>query len=74
MTKEEVLAKIIEAVNPVDPVTLETEIMTSEDFNSLGLFNIIAEFRPLGIKLGMRDLLSVNTVGDLVELILSRMA
>lgn len=72
MTQEEILNKIIEAIDPVEPVTLDTDIKNSADFNSLGMLNLITTFKPLGIKLTMRDLLNVNNVRELVELIASR--
>ncbi len=72
MTEQEVFAKIIEAIQPVNPINLDTEILSSEDFNSLGMFNLLAEFKPLGVKIAMRDLLTVDTVGELVKLIVSR--
>lgn len=72
MTEEEVFAKIIKAIAPIEKISLDTEISSSRDFSSLGLLNLLTEFKPMGIKLTMRDLLSVNTVGDLVKLIASR--
>lgn len=72
MTEQEVFAKIIEAIQPVNPIDYDTEILSSEDFNSLGMFNLLAEFKPLGVKIAMRDLLAVDTVGELVKLIVSR--
>lgn len=72
MTQEEILNKIIEAIDPVEPVTLDTDIKNSADFNSLGMLNLITTFKPLGIKLTMRDLLNINNVRELVELIASR--
>ncbi len=74
MSEEEIFAKIIEAVDPVDEVSLETELLSSADFGSLGLFNILVAFKPLGVKIAMRDLVAVDTVGDLVKLIASRAA
>lgn len=72
MTQEEIINKIIEAIDPVEPVTLDTDIKNSADFNSLGMLNLITTFKPLGIKLTMRDLLNINNVRELVELIASR--
>ena len=41
MTKEELLKGIIDTIDPMDEITLDTEIAECDDLDSLGLFNIV---------------------------------
>lgn len=72
MTEQEVFAKIIEVIQPTSEVTYDTLISDSDDFDSLNMLNVISTFKAKGIKLAMRDLVGLDTVGDLVKLIVSR--
>lgn len=72
MTEQEVFAKIIEVIQPTSEVTYDTLISDSDDFDSLNMLNVISTFKAQGIKLAMRDLVGLDTVGDLVKLIVTR--
>lgn len=68
-SKEDILAKIIEIVEPDDPVSMDTIIVEHDDMDSLAMFNIFRFFREQGLKVNMDRAVKCFTVRDLVELI-----
>lgn len=68
-SQEEILSKIIEVVNPDEPITMDTVILDHEDMDSLAIFNIFITFRQEGLKVNFDQVGKCNTVKDLVELI-----
>lgn len=74
MTEQEVLSKLIEIVDPLDEITVDTVIEDCEDLDSLALFNVVIAYKPLGIILTLQEFSHCKTVGDIVKLILSKQA
>lgn len=72
MTESEILAKIIEIVEPQEELTLETSIVDSDILDSLDLFNIVVSFKQEGWEITLQDTLKCNTVGELVTLLLRK--
>ncbi len=73
MTETEIFDKIVEIVDPLDPITLETVVRECADIDSLALFNIVFFYKQeKGLALTLNDLISCNTVGDIVKLIASK--
>lgn len=70
MTREEVLAKIIEVVDPLDEITEDTVIADSDDMDSLGLFSIVVYLKQLGKSYSLADLAKCRKVSDLIDLAL----
>lgn len=72
MTESEILAKIIEIIEPQEELTLETSIVDSDILDSLDLFNIVVSFKQEGWEITLQDTLKCNTVGELVTLLLRK--
>lgn len=68
-SREEILNKIIEIIDPIDEVTEDTVIADSLDFDSLGLFNIMMFYKASGAKLTLETLVSCKKVADLITLL-----
>ena len=45
MNEQDVLAKIIEVVEPLSEITMETVIEDHDDLDSLAIFNLIQELK-----------------------------
>lgn len=71
MTREEMLEKIIETIDPIDEITGDTVIADCEDIDSLALFSIVVFLKNLGKSYSLADLSKCVTVSDFVELALS---
>lgn len=69
MTESEVLEKIIEIVEPLDPIDLNTVIADSDDLDSLALFSIVVFLRQNGFTGSYENIAACKTVGDIVALI-----
>ena len=69
MTESEVLEKIIEIVEPLDPIDMDTVIADSDDLDSLALFSIVVFLRQNGLTGSYENIAACKTVGDIVALI-----
>ena len=73
MTEAEIFDKIVDIVDPLDPITQETVVRECADIDSLALFNIVFFYKQeKGLPLALNDLITCNTVGDIVKLIASK--
>jgi|GEM_PF-2547828 len=68
MTREEVFKGIIEAADPLDPITEDTVIADCEDLDSLALFNIVMYLKGHGVQVKLEDLVHCVKVSDIVSL------
>ncbi len=68
MTREEALAKIIELIDPLDPIDENTVISQCDDIDSLALFNLVVYFKSIGKTCSLTDLSKCQTVGDFIDL------
>lgn len=69
MTYEEALREIIDVVDPLDPIDDSTVIATSDDLDSLALFNIMLYLKGKGFSGDFKEVASCVTLGDIVALI-----
>lgn len=82
MTRDEVFAKVVEIIAPfakdkdaLEKVSEETNILQELKVNSARLVDVILEFEDeFDIEVEDEDADAVNTVGDAVELILTKIA
>ncbi len=82
MTREEILAKVIEIIRPfvknqeaLDSVNENTNILKDLKVNSARLVDIILDFEDaFDIEVEDEDADAVNTVGDAVQLIAARVS
>ena len=70
MTKDELLKGIIETIDPMDEITLDTEIAECDDLDSLGLFNIVMYLKSRGISVKLEHLAACTTVDELLDMVL----
>ena len=71
MTREEMLSKIIELVDPLDPIEESTVISECDDIDSLALFNLVVYFKSIVKKCSLVDLSKCVTVSDFIDLALN---
>lgn len=77
MSREEIFAKVVDIVRPfakdkeaLDQATMETNILEDLKVNSARLVDVILEFEDeFDIEVEDEDADAVNTIGDAVELI-----
>ena len=69
MNRKEWLQKIIEIVDPLDPVAEDTVIADSDDFDSLALFNIVMFFKASGLKVTLEQISKCKKVAELIDLV-----
>ncbi len=82
MTREEIFAKVVEIVRPfakdkdaLETAKLETNILDDLKVNSARLVDVILEFEDeFDIEVEDEDADSVNTIGDAVDLIASKVS
>lgn len=74
MNEQDVLAKIIEVVEPLSEITMETVIEDHDDLDSLAIFNLIQELKAKGVVVPFQKANRCRTVSDLVQLILEHSA
>ena len=82
MTREEILAKVVEIVRPfakdkdaLETAGLGTNILDDLKVNSARLVDVILEFEDeFDIEVEDEDADSVNTIGDAVDLIETKLA
>lgn len=74
MNEQDVLAKIIEVVEPLSEITMETVIEDHDDLDSLAIFNLIQELKAKGVVVPFQKANRCRTVSDLVKLILEHSA
>lgn len=74
MNEQDVLAKIIEVVEPLSEITMETVIEDHDDLDSLAIFNLIQELKAEGVVVPFPKVNRCRTVSDLVQLILEHSA
>lgn len=74
MNEQDVLAKIIEVVEPLSEITMETVIEDHDDLDSLAIFNLIQELKAEGVVVPFPKANRCRTVSDLVKLILEHSA
>ncbi len=73
MTEAEIFDKLVEIIDPLDPITLETVVKDCVDIDSLALFNIVFFYKQeKGLALALNDFMPCITVGDMVKLIASK--
>lgn len=72
MTREEALQAIIDAVDPLDEFSEDTVIADCDDLDSLGLFNVVLYLNSIGLSPSLTDLAAMKTVGDIVDLVLTK--
>ena len=73
MTEAEIFDNIVQIVDPLDPITQETVVRACADIDSLALFTIVFFYKQAkGLPLALNDLITCNTVGDIVKLIASK--
>lgn len=70
MTREGMLEKLIEIIDPIDEITESTVISESDDIDSLALFSIVVYLRNQGKNYTLSDLAKCTTVGDFIDLAL----
>lgn len=70
MTREEMLEKLIEIIDPIDEITESTVISESDDIDSLALFSIVVYLKNQGKNYTLPDLAKCNTVADFIDLAL----
>lgn len=70
MTREEMLEKLIEIIDPIDEITESTVISESDDIDSLALFGIVVYLKNQGKNYTLPDLAKCNTVADFIDLAL----
>lgn len=71
MTREEMLEKLIEIIDPIDEITESTVISESDDIDSLALFSIVVYLKNHGKNYTLSDLAKCTTVGDFIDLALN---
>lgn len=69
MTKQELLAQIIDIIDPIDDITEDTVIADCEDFDSLALFNIMVLLKGQGLNVDIKSFASCKTVADILNFI-----
>lgn len=74
MNEQDVLAKIIEVVEPLSEISMETVIEDHDDLDSLAIFNLIQELKAEGVVVPFPKANRCRTVSDLVQLILEHSA
>lgn len=70
MTREEMLKKLIEIIDPVDEITEQTVIADCDDIDSLALFSIVVYLKKQGKNCSLKDLSKCRTVGDFIDIAL----
>lgn len=70
MTREELLAGIIDAIDPIDEITENTVVADCDDLDSLALFNIVVYLKAKNLTVDFSRLSSCNTVADILDLAL----
>ena len=67
MTKEEFLAEMQEVLQTEDTLSPDTELADLAEWDSLSMMATMAFFdKKFDIKVGIRDLKSMNTMADLM--------
>lgn len=67
-SREQILQDIINIIEPIDEITEDTEIKTSDDIDSLALFNIVLYLNTKGKKPTLEQLQSLNKVKDIIDI------
>ncbi len=70
MTREEMLEKIIETIDPVDEIDENTVVADCEDIDSLALFSLVVYLKTLGKEVSLKELSKCEKVSDFVDLAL----
>lgn len=70
MTREEMLAKLIELIDPIEKIDENTVISESDDIDSLTLFSIVVYLKQQGKNYSLADLSKCKTIGDFIDLAL----
>ena len=79
MEQSEVFEKVMKIITPyvknqVDPVSMTTHILDDLKVNSARLVDVVLEFEDaFDVEIADEDVDSVETVGNAVELILSKL-
>lgn len=70
MTREEMLAKLIELIDPIEKIDENTVISESDDIDSLALFSIVVYLKQQGKNYSLADFSKCKTIGDFIDLAL----
>ncbi len=71
MTREEALAKLIEVIDPIDPIEENTVISDCEDIDSLAIFSVVVYLKSIGKSQSIAELAKCEKVSDFIDLILA---
>lgn len=73
LSREEVLATIVDIIDHKDVVTLDT-IVGNDDFDSMTVLKIMMFYRSKGVVISLSEVVDCDTVGELVDIIIAKAA
>lgn len=75
MDRNDIFEKLVEAIDPIDELTVDTVLADSEDIDSLALFNIALVVKTeYGFTIKMSELLQFKTINDIIDYVIEHKA
>lgn len=75
MDRNDIFEKLVEAIDPIDELNVDTVLQDSDDIDSLALFNIALVVKTeYGLTLKMSELLKLKTINDIIDYVIEHKA
>lgn len=68
MTKDEFFAKVREVLEFDDPVGMDTDLTQHEEYDSLGILNLMTMFDEIGVETAQDEFEEIRTGADLLRI------